>query len=284
MKCKFCNSNNVIKWGKQKGKQAYFCKDCKRKFIDNGNIEKMRTDLKIIAFAMDTYFEGLSVRKVQRQIAKIYGVKVNSSTIWRWIMKYSQIVDEYVNTVSSEVLSGVWHVDETVIKCDDRKRWFWEVMDEESKFILASHFSDNRTTEDSIKLFMKAKRKTTQRPEEICVDGSYSYIKGFKKAFWSRYKDRKVKFTRRVGIRARKTNNIIERFHSTLKMRLKTTRGLGEFRTVSSLLKGFIVHYNYVRIHSVIGTTPAVKAGMNINVRGWEDLIQKATNYKNTKR
>ena len=100
----------------------------------------MRTDLKIIAFAMDTYFEGLSVRKVQRQIAKIYGVKVNSSTIWRWIMKYSQIVDEYVNTVSSEVLSGVWHVDETVIKCDDRKRWFWEVMDEESKFILASHF------------------------------------------------------------------------------------------------------------------------------------------------
>ena len=43
--------------------------------------------------------------------------------------------------------------------------------------------SDNRTTEDFIKLFMKAKRKTTQRPEEICVDGSYSHIKGFKKSF-----------------------------------------------------------------------------------------------------
>ena len=31
--CKFCGSPNVIKYGKKNGKQNYFCKDCRRKFV-----------------------------------------------------------------------------------------------------------------------------------------------------------------------------------------------------------------------------------------------------------
>ncbi|GEM_PF-5034618 len=34
--CKYCQSLNVIKWGKVNGIPRYWCKSCKRKFADNG--------------------------------------------------------------------------------------------------------------------------------------------------------------------------------------------------------------------------------------------------------
>ena len=33
IKCKYCNSPNIIKFGIYKGVQRYYCKDCKRKFV-----------------------------------------------------------------------------------------------------------------------------------------------------------------------------------------------------------------------------------------------------------
>lgn len=32
MNCKYCQSENIIKYGKYKNTQYYYCKDCKRKF------------------------------------------------------------------------------------------------------------------------------------------------------------------------------------------------------------------------------------------------------------
>jgi len=122
----YCGSENVIKYGKSRGKQCYFCKDCKH--YDNGTFAKMRTNDKVIVTALDLYFEGLSVRKVQRQIAKIFGVKVSQVTIWKWIMKYFKLVKEFVDNLKIE-LSGKFHVDETMIKCDREYKWFWEIID-----------------------------------------------------------------------------------------------------------------------------------------------------------
>jgi len=42
MNCKYCQSENVIKYGKYKGVQRYFCKDCKRKFAGIDTIPKMQ--------------------------------------------------------------------------------------------------------------------------------------------------------------------------------------------------------------------------------------------------
>ena len=96
--------------------------DCKHEFIDNRTFVKMRIKDKAIVTALDLYFEGLSVRKVQRQIAKIFGVKVSQVTIWKWIMKYSRLVKEFVDNLKIE-LSGKFHVDETTIKCIGEYTW-----------------------------------------------------------------------------------------------------------------------------------------------------------------
>jgi len=75
------------------------------------------------------------------------------------------------------------------------------------------------------------------------------------------------------------TNNVIERLHGTLKDRLKFTRGL---ENGEELLKGWFVHYNFVRPHqSLNNMTPAEAAGIDLNLDdGWGDLIELATEYQ----
>jgi len=78
---------------------------------------------------------------------------------------------------------------------------------------------------------------------------------------------------------SRVTNNVVERLHGTLKDMLKITRGL---ENGEELLKGWFVHYNFVRPHqSLNGRTPAEAAGINLNMNdGWGDLIEQATKYQ----
>lgn len=103
MLCKNCGSANIVKIGKSNGKQRYKCKACGKTFIDNENFVGMRTQKHIIAVAMDLYFEGMSVRKIQRQIAYIFKVKVSQVTIYKWIIKYSKLVKEYVETLKVDL-------------------------------------------------------------------------------------------------------------------------------------------------------------------------------------
>jgi len=139
MRCKYCDSENVVKHGMVGEKQRYLCKDCCHKFIEGSDFPKMRTEPRIISSSIDFYFEGLSTRKVQTQIEKLYGVHVDHSTVLRWILKYSALVSEYVETLTPQLL-GIYHVDETAIKCKGVQKWFWEIIDDQTKFLVSSSF------------------------------------------------------------------------------------------------------------------------------------------------
>ena len=106
------------------------------------------------------------------------------------------------------------------------------------------------------------------------------YEKGFKKVFYSRYKEHRVEFVRRAGIKARERNNIIERLHGTLKDRLKPISGLKSEETAKIWLGGWFVYYNFSYL-SLKGKTPAEACGIDLN-NDWEDLIREAT-YHQTK-
>ncbi len=68
--------------------------------------------------------------------------------------------------------------------------------------------------------------------------------------------------------------NLIERFHGTLKARIKVMRGLKKPETALEILDGWLVHYNFFRPHESLGdTTPAEKAGIKFPFKNWLDVV-----------
>jgi len=275
MQCKYCESENVVKNGSAKGEPIFKCKDCGHRFTEGSDFPKMRTQSRIISSSIDMYFEGLSVRKVQIQIEKLFGVQVSQMAVWKWIIKYSKLVSQYVETLKPQLL-GIYHVDETAIKCKGVQKWFWEIIDEQTKFLVASHLSGSRTTEDAIALFEKSVKVAKKQPISLYCDGLPAYVDGYNKVFRTLRKDTRPELIRKVGIRAVHNQNAVERLHGTLKDRLKPTRGLKGEETVRTLLEGWVVHYNYVRKHQTLKTTPAQASGINMKP-DWNVLVKEAT-------
>jgi transposase-like protein len=276
MPCKYCGSEKVVKDGKVKGKQVYKCKDCRHRFYLNSNFSKMRVEKNIVVAALNFYYDGLSLRKAQRNLEQIFGERVNQVTILRWIQKYSKLVKDFVSTLTPQ-LSGLWHEDETMLSCEGRNVWFWEMIDEDTKFLVASHVSGTRTLEDTIALFKRGYEQSKVRPRALFVDGSFVYQTAFNKVFYTMRKDTRPELVQRVGIGARETNNLVERMHGTVKDRTRVMRGLKSFESTKSLLEGFTIHYNYVRPHqSLNGKTPAQAARTEAPCT-WKGLIDEAT-------
>jgi len=275
MQCKYCESESVVKNGYVRGEQVYKCKACGHRFTEGSDFPRMRTQSRIISSSIDMYFEGLSVRKIQTQVEKLFGVHVSQMAVWKWIMKYSALVSKYVETLSPQLL-GIYHVDETAIKCKGVQKWFWEIIDEQTKFLVASHLSGSRTTEDVVQLFEESVKVAKRKPTSIYCDGLPAYVDGYNKVFRTLKKDTRPELIRRVGIRSVHNQNAVERLHGTLKDRLKPTRGLKGEETVRTLLEGWVVHYNYVRKHQTIKMTPAQASGINMK-NDWHLLVKEAT-------
>lgn len=279
MRCKYCGSENLTKKGFVANKQVYKCKDCSHRFYLNERFVRMKVDKSAIITALSLYYDGLSLRKTKRNLKQIFGVQVSEVTVLNWIKKYSKLVGEFVTTLTPQ-LSGKWHEDETMIKCEGRDQWFWEMIDEETRFLVASHLSGTRTLQDTIAIFKKGYDQSKVRPKAVFVDGSHVYHPAFNKIFYSRYKVDRVELVQRVGIRARETNNLVERLHGTLKDRTKPMRGFKAQESTRSILEGYAIHYNYVRPHqSLNGQTPAQTAGIQ-KLDSWKILIERATQYE----
>jgi transposase-like protein len=254
------------------GIQRYLCKNCKHKFYDNAvTFPRMRVDSQVIVTSLNMYYSGLSTRKVAEQLSNIFGEHVSQTTVWYWIHRYSELVEDFVETLKPKV-SGKYHHDETEIAVGGKGRYFWETIDEGTRMIVAHLLTESRTSEDARKVFQQALE--VQRPTVLYTDGSFAYEDAFNKVYYTHYKADRVEWVRKVGIRARKTNNMVERLHGTLKDRTKPMRGLKNDKRAESLLNGYVINYNFCRKHQSINMTPAEAAGMN--VKGWKQLIEAA--------
>jgi transposase-like protein len=279
MICKNCGSSKIVKNGKVKDQQRYKCKDCGKQFFNNYNFDRMRTQKHIIGFALDLYYDGMSVRKIQRHIKYLFKVKVSYYAIHKWITKYSILIKQYVDTLKVN-LGDIWHVDETAIKIKGKQKWFWEIIDEKTRFMVAEHLSTSRKIEDSKILFKDARNRAIQKPRIIYADGCFAYRKGFNLYFGDR--GRTCKLVQNVGINGRVHQNMVERLHGTLKDMLRARRGLDSSTKTEAMLDGWFVYYNFLRPHSSLGgKTPAEVAGIQLDLTNrWESLIDLATKWE----
>jgi len=81
----------------------------------------------MITLTLDLYFKGVSLRKISDHLKQFYNLRVHYTTIYRWIEKYIQILNEYISTLKP-VLSYCWHADEMMVKVaedEDGCRMLW---------------------------------------------------------------------------------------------------------------------------------------------------------------
>ena len=109
--CKFCDSGNIIKKGTRKNKsnnvQIYKCLECQKYFTANFGFEKTRVAESTIIGAMQMYFSGMSVRYIANHY-EMRGMKINASSVYRWITKYSKMVERYLNEIISRTADRSW--------------------------------------------------------------------------------------------------------------------------------------------------------------------------------
>jgi transposase-like protein len=232
-----------------------------------------------MSIALEAYFDGLSLAKVVNLLRRVYGIVINRATVWRWIQKYVPLVKKLVSKFTVNATSS-WHADETVVKVKGKIHWFWDGIDYDTRFIVMGQLTKRRSTANAKNFFLGAKAQVGGKaPEVIITDGCGSYRRGVTKAFWRKVQLGECTLIQKQGLRARigrLSNNIIERFHNTLKDRVKTLRGFGSRNGAVNTLDGFVVQYNFLRRHmALVGRTPAERAGIRLPIEnGWGDLIQ----------
>ena len=160
---------------------------------------------------------------------------------------------------------------ETVLKIDTQNVWFWDVIDDETRFLLASRVSLTRTTRDAQALFEQASKRANKVPETVITDKLYAYLDGIELAFGA-----DTEHIQSQGFSIQPNTNLIERFHGTLKARTKVMRGLHNIESAIEFTDGWLVNYNFFRPHEALGNkTPAEVAKANFPYKSWRDVCQK---------
>jgi transposase-like protein len=248
--------------------------------------ERIKADPKVICVTLDLYFKGISLRKISNHLKQFYELDIHFTTVFNWIKKYVIIMDEYVRQFKPN-LSDIWNVDEMMINVKGNWHYLWNVIDDETRFHLASMISKNRTTDEASKTLRTAKKRSHgKRPTFIITDGLKSYNGAIEEEFHRA--PRKTFHIGNVGIRGKKNgkdyfdNNLVERLQGTIRDRNKTQRGLKD--EYSAFIRGHQVYYNFIRPHkSLFGNTPAEIANIDLKLgeRKWENLLfQSIKNYK----
>ena len=289
--CPECNSENLIKSGKRKTqigeKQRYECRDCKKRFVLSP-IKNIKGNAKLVCLAMDCYYRGLSFRDISHQFKQFYNLDLHHETIRRWVLKFGNIMEKYSEKIQPQI-KGVWNADETLIltkrgnKKKDNKNfdYVWNVMDNETKFLLASECSGRkRSSKEAQHVFTEAWKQNGKMPNQIIVDGYKGYQDGCRKTFRNWGNERKVKFTSIKGQRKVVNNNAIESHHSHQKEFHKVRRGVTK---VQEYQDGFKVFHNFVRKNSRQNLTPADKCGIGIKGNAWETLLLNSIKYNNSR-
>lgn len=295
IKCPECESKEIIKRGilqtESKRKQRYGCKKCNHRFIEDEPFKRMRNHQQMITQCLDLYYSGMSFRKIANHLKNFFPKDVNASTIYRWILKYVPIMENF--TEKQRIKAG-WQLqgDEVEYKRRAsakhkgiRNEYFIDVIDIKSRYIVSSKYSKDRKINVLNKIYENVKRKVGNQVRVISTDGLMSYPRVIRKNFSLNEKRTKnPKIIHQVILSdSGGFNYKIERFHNTLRARTKTMRGFhGCISSAQTMMKGFEIYYNWIRKHqSLKGLTPSQVAVPNVQIKnknGWLELIQRGYN------
>jgi len=279
--CQFCNSDKIVKNALRHNKygniQRYLCKSCNKRFSINLGFEKMKASPQTITNAMQLYFTGESLRNVTKFL-RLQGIEVSHVTIYRWIEKYTGLMQKYLEQITPQV-SDTWRADEVWVKINGNLKYLFAMMDDQTRYWLAQEVADTKFTHDAQNLFIKSSEVAGKKPMTLITDGLHSYKEAFMKQYWTQ-KYPRTRHIHFASIKGSHNNNKMERMNGEFRDREKVMRGLK--KTDTPILTGYQLFHNYIRPHmSLEGKTPSEMAGIKIEGGNkWITLIQNASKTK----
>lgn len=237
----------------------------------------MRFPVQVIGSAVNHFYEGKSLSEIQQGLHLDFQARPDPSNIYRWIVRYTGVAVKAFEDVHVRV-GPLWVADETVLKLKEDggvNVWFWDCIDDQTRFLLASHLSLSRYTRDAETLMQRAYERAGKAPKTILTDKLRSYLDGIERVFGA--DTRHVQSGPFVKDRTGDSTRAIERFHGTLKDRTKVMRSLANRESAKLVLDGWLVHYNFFRPHLGLSKkTPAEAAGVKeLPFRNWVEVVRE---------
>jgi transposase-like protein len=304
--CQRCGNENHKKWGVRHNKKAgdiqtYLCQDCNYRFTFNPAFENAKASARTISDAIDLYFKGVSLRKIAEHLQS-QGTEINYSSVCRWIRKFNETVQPYVDSFVPAQVGGVYHVDEMLLhvrkednemnmtldnkenhthrKFDNHYSWLWNLMDSTTRFWICSRITQKRSTNDA-RVVLQDMKKRAPLPKAIVHDGLPSYDEAYQKELYRGWYPT-VQNVRSIGSNEKGLNPKIERLNGTVRDREAVMRGLDNAESAQELVDAMRIHYNFIRPNQAIGgQTPAEAAGINLNLgeNKVESLMRQAATH-----
>src|SRR5712664_3511911 len=169
----------------------------------------------------------LSTRHVEELMAE-RGVEGDHSTINRWVIKYSPLLEEAFHRRKRHVWVS-WRMDETYIKVKGQWRYLYRAVDKQGQTIDFLLTKDR--DEQAAKRFLTKATRRHGVPEKITIDGSAANeaaIKSYNEEHGTAIVIRKCKYL----------NNIVEQDHRGVKRVTRPMLGFKAFDTAQSTLTG----------------------------------------------
>ena len=178
---------------------------------------------------------GISYRDLEERMEE-RGVKVDHTTIQRWVFKFSPLIEKEFRKRKKSV-GNRWRLDETYIKVKGKWMYLYRAVDKEGKTI--DFLLTKRRQRMSAQSFLIKAIENNGKPELINIDKS-----GSNKSAIRVYNRRALATKSRIKIRQCKyLNNIVEQDHRFIKKRINQGLGFKEFESARRTIAGIeIVH------------------------------------------
>ncbi len=275
--CPYCPSVKVSKHGKQQGNQRYVCNGCGRTFTDTGKLHGHRFAADQIGAAVRMFYSGTSYKQIAEYLEEVHDVpEPSKATIYEWVRDYTDKAVAQMKGRKAKT-GKEWVADELMVDVGGQKMWLWNVMDSETRYILASHLTPSRDANAARVVLRKAALVADAPPKTIVTDKLKSYIPAVKDVL------PETRHMQSEGMAADINNNLSERLQGTFRDRIKTLRGLDSRTTGQRYLDGWTLQYNHFRDHeSLRGDKPGERANVNPPFTEWADVVKAGAASRRT--
>jgi putative transposase len=176
------------------------------------------------------------------ELLRIRDVKVDHSTIQRWVFKFSSLVEANMHKRKKQV-SESWRMDETYIKVGGKDRYLYRAVDKQGNTV--DFLLTKRRKKRSAQKFLNKAIGNNGKPRVINIDKSGANTAGIRTVNKRNLTTKKIKIRR-----VKYLNNIVEQDHRNIKRRIVITTGFKEFESAQRTLAGIEI-INIIRKNQI---------------------------------